>query len=217
MILYSDIRSGSCRRVLTVIDHLKLDMTIKSVDILAGETRQPDFLKLNHHGKLPVLEDGDLVLSEASAIMLYLCEQAGETSLLPDGPKRFEVLRWMFWAAEHFRIPAPIYFEEKVIAPLMGKEADAARLQEADRRLEETAAILETHLAEKRFVLGDMPTLADIDLAAPLSQMPRSGVPYHRFANIMRWSSDLEKALPAWKATGTALNDAMDAALRPAA
>lgn len=217
MILYSDIRSGSCRRVFTVIETLGLDVEIKTTDILKGATRSPEFLALNPGGKLPVLVDGDVVLSEASAIMLYLVEQAGDVTLAPSGAARFEMLKWMFWAAEHFRIPAPIYFEENVIGSmLMGKEPDAGRIAEADRRIAECSALLDAHLSHRQFVLGDHPSLADIDLAAPLSQMLRSHVPYQNFPNIMRWNRDLGQALPAWKRTGEALDLAMDTSLAAA-
>lgn len=217
MILYSDIRSGSCRRVLTVIETLSLNVEIKTTDILKGETHSPGFLALNAGGKLPVLVDGEVVLSEASAIMLYLVDQASDETLAPIGAARFEMLKWMFWAAEHFRIPAPIYFEENVVAGvLMGKTPDAGRLAEADRRIAEFSSLLDAHLSDRKFVLGDHPSLADIDLAAPLSQMPRSHVPYQTFPNIMRWDRDLGQVLPAWKRTGEALDKAMDAALKAA-
>lgn len=212
MILYSDIRSGSCRRVLTMIETLGLNVDVRETDILKGETKTPEFLALNPGGKLPVLTDGDLVLFEASAIMLYLADKAGENALVPTGTQRFQMLKWMFWAAEHFRVPAPIYFEENVVAAgLMGLTPDAGRLAEAERRIKETAGQLDAHLANNRFVLGDAPCLADIDLAAPLSQMSRSGVPYGDYPNIMRWNADLEDALPAWRRTGEALNAAMNA------
>lgn len=214
MILYSDIRSGSCRRVLTVIETLGVDVDIRETDILKGETKAPEFLKLNPGGKLPVFMDGDVVLSEASAIMLYLTDKVGNNPLVPASADRYQMLKWMFFAAEHFRISAPIYFEENlVVAKFMGKAPDASRLAEADRRIEDFAGQLDAHLAQNTFVLGDTPSLADIDLAAPLSQMSRTNVPYEKFVNIMRWNADLETALPAWKKTGDALNDAMDAAL----
>jgi len=212
LILFSDERSGSCRRVLAVIKHLELDIKIENVDILAGETKSPDFLELNPQGKLPVLVDGDVILTEAAAIMLYICDQFKDTSLNPTGAERFQMLRWMFWAAEHFRTSAPIYFEEKLIAIAMGGQPDEARLAEADRRIDEFAPMLDKHLSENNFVLGETPSLADFDLAAPLSQMTRTGVPYEKYPNIMRWDKSLEEAIPAWKETGERLRAGINAA-----
>lgn len=214
---YFDPRSGSCRRVSAVISHLNLDIEAHFVDLLSGANKTPDFEALNPNTMVPVLADGDLVLWEASAIMIYLCEKSGPTHLWPEGTQRHEVLKWMFWAAEHFRIPAPIYFEENVIARLFGNKPDENRLAEADRRIEQFAPVLERHLEGKKFVVGDAPTLADLDLAVVTSQMPRSHVPYERFPQIMAWVRRLEDELPAWRETGALLDAKMNDSLENAA
>lgn len=210
---YYDSRSGSCRRVSTVIKHLGIDVDWISLDLLAQESHSPDMLALNANGKLPVLVDGDLVLWEAAAIMIYLCEKAGDTTLWPEGVSRFQVMKWMFWAGEHARQGAPAYFEENFITKLTGKEPDQARLGYAEAQFRQFAEILDTHLASGGFVAGDTPTLADFDLAAPLSQISRSGVPYGDYPNIMAWNTRLETAIPAWKDTGDELNTRMDSLL----
>lgn len=216
--LYGDPGSGSYRRSVTVARHLTLAVEEVFIDLLAGENRQERFRSLNPNGMVPVLETIDsqgnrTVLSEAAAINIHLCEFSGDTALWPTGPARDQVRQWMFWAAEHFRQPAPIYFEEKVIAGLMGKPPNESRLAEADRLLALHGPVLDRHLADREFVVGDHVTLADIDLAAPLSQMPRSGVPYDRFPNIMRWTKNLAQACPAWHQAGVELDDRMNAAL----
>lgn len=215
---YADPGSGSCRRVSTVIKHLNIDVEEIFIDLLAGENRTDDFLKINPTGMVPVLviEDDDqekIILSEASAIMIYLCEQAGDTELLPDDDSRLQVLMWMFWAAEHFRQSSPIYFEEKIVAPMTGNKENISRLKEANRLIETHAAILNAHLENRKFVVGDHVTLADFDLAAALSQMPRTKVPYDKFENIMTWAIKLESDIAAWRITGKHLNNRMNKAL----
>lgn len=214
---YYDARSGSCRRVSTVIAQLNLQVEEIFVDLLGGGNKTPDFLQINPNGMVPALVDGDIILWEASAIMIYLCEKADDQSLWPKGPVKYDVLRWMFWAAEHFRQPAPIYFEENVIAGMVGNKPDTSRLDEANLRLERFTPILEQHLANRAFVCGDKPTLADIDLAAALSQMPRSGVPYHNYPNIIAWNARLEDSIAPWRTTGQQLDDEMTVYLRSAA
>lgn len=212
MKFYTDAGSGSCRRVSAVIHHLGLEIEEVSVDLLQGEGGSPELLALNPNGMLPVLVDGDTVLWEAAAIMLYLAD-GQPNDLIPSGAGRHDVLRWLFWAAEHFRIPAPIYFEERLVAKLMGQPADETRIAEADRRIERFAPVLESHLEGRQYVVGDGVTLADFDLAAPLSQMSRTGVPYDRYPNIMGWSRRLNQEVPAWRLTGERLDARMDAAL----
>lgn len=217
---YADPGSGSCRRVSAVIKYLNVDVEEIFIDLLTQQNRQEEFLALNPTGMVPVLIDyepdrGTIILSEAGAIMIYLCEKFDDTTLWPPGAQRFEVLKWMLWAAEHFRQPAPIYFEEKVIAPLMGRVENTPRLAEADRLLALHGPILNDHLQNRSFVVGETVTLADFDLAAPLSQMPRSHIPYDKFPNIMRWATDLEKTVESWRVSGRALNERMDKALPP--
>ena len=214
---YSDSGSGSCRRVSAVIETLGIEVETIFIDLLNGGNRTEEFLKINPTGMLPVIviEDkvrGDRVLSEAAAIMIYLCERSENSDLIPEA-YRLEVLQWMFWAAEHFRQAAPIYFEENVIALLMGKAIDATRLDEADRRMAIHASYLNEHLKDRQFVVGEQLTLADFDLAAALSQMPRSGVPFDQYEHIIAWSDRLEATIPAWRVTGETLQRRMNAAL----
>ena len=181
---YMDPGSGSCRRVSAVAQHLGIELDEVLVDLLKGENRQPDFLALSPSGMVPALVDGDTVLTESAAIMIYLAEQVEETELWPKGPARYDVLRWMFWAAEHFRQGPPIYVEEKIVAKLMGLEPDEARIVEANRRIERYGTVLDAHLKDRDFVVGDSWTLADIDLAAPLSHMARAGMPFESYPSI---------------------------------
>lgn len=212
---YMDPRSGSCRRVSAVIKQLELDVEEVFIDLLGGGNQTPEFLQKNPNAMVPALSDGNIILWEASAIMIHLCEHYGPTNLWPEGQRRIQVLKWMFWAAEHFRIPAPIYFEENVVAKLFGKQPDASRLTEANRRIEQFAPVLETHLAGRKFVCGDEPTLADLDIAVVVSQMPRSHIPYDRYPNFMSWVKRLEQALPAWKECGAMLDQKMTEVIAP--
>lgn len=212
---YADPGSGSCRRVSAVIEYLGVEVEEVFIDLFKGEADTPEFLAINPNGMVPALVDGKSVVWEAAAIMIYLCEQAGNHTLWPQGPARYEVLRWMFWAAEHFRQPAPMYFEERIVAKLMGHSANESRIVEADRRMLQFAPVLEAHLENRTFVMGDHVTLADFDLAAPLSQMPRTRVPYDTYPNIMQWYQQLNE-VPAWRITGERLEQRMNSAIAAA-
>jgi len=106
--LYTDLGFGSYRRVSAIIKYLNIDVDKIFIDLLAGENRTDDFLKINPTGMIPimVIKDDDLdkiILSEAAVIFIYLCEQYGDTGLLPNDDSRLQILTWMFLAAEHFR------------------------------------------------------------------------------------------------------------------
>jgi len=86
-------------------------------------------------------------------------------------------------------------------------------LKEADRLIETHATILNTHLENKTFVVGDNVTLADLDLAAALSQMPHIKVSYEKYENIISWASNLESDIAACRIIGKNLNNRINKAL----
>ena len=73
------IKTQAPRRVLALAKHLGIDAQYIEVDLMAGEMKTPSYLALNPNGKAPTLVDGDFVLWESSAIMVYLCINAGSS------------------------------------------------------------------------------------------------------------------------------------------
>jgi glutathione S-transferase len=138
-----------------------------TVNLVAGEHRRPEFLKVNPAGKLPVLVDGDLVLTESVAIVLYLAEKYPEKGLLPtDLTERAHVNRWLLFAATELEQPlwrisrhTALYPEDKRLP------GDVAL---ARQEFKEMAAVLEKHLQGRQFVVGDRATVADFVMAYTL-------------------------------------------------
>ena len=138
-----------------------------TVNLVAGEHRRPEFLKVNPGGKLPVLVDGDLVLTESVAIVLYLAEKYPEKGLLPtDLTERAQVNRWLLFAATELEQPlwrisrhTALYPEDKRLP------GDVALARQEFR---EMAAVLEKHLQGRQFVVGDRATVADFVMAYTL-------------------------------------------------
>jgi glutathione S-transferase len=95
--LYDFELSGNCYKLRLLMSILKLRYDIVPVDFYPGRQHKADwFLRLNPFGQLPVLQDGDLVLSDSGAILAYLAKKYDETGLwFPDDPATTaEVLRW---------------------------------------------------------------------------------------------------------------------------
>src|SRR5215470_3400988 len=93
-------------RARWTLQELGADFEPICVNLLAGEHRKPEFLKINPAGKVPVLVDGDLVLTESVAIVLYLAEKYPDKELMPRerGP-RAQVYRWLLFAATELEQP----------------------------------------------------------------------------------------------------------------
>ena len=87
------IKAQAPRRVLALAKHLGLDVEFVAMDPNTGALKSPDFAALNPNNKAPVLVDGETVLWESSAIMVYLCNKAG-SDMWPTQPnEQIEVLR----------------------------------------------------------------------------------------------------------------------------
>ena len=199
--IYGDPGSGSLRRVIAAAAIMGVDVERMNVDLFKGESHTPEFLKLNPHGLTPVLQDGDTVIWEASAINLYLAGKANSNLLGRTQSAKLEVLQWMFWSGEQWRIFSTLLFNEWAGATFMGKPKTDAIVQLAMTNIRNAALVLESHLATREFIVGDALTLADIDIAAPFSQYKRTGAPFEEFPNLVAWQQRLLKTVPAWADT----------------
>src|SRR5262245_50218733 len=93
-------------RARWTLQELGVDFESVTVDLTRGEHRRPEFLGINPAGKVPVLVDGDFVLTESVAIVLYLADKYPESGLLPSDPeRRAEVNRWLLFAATELEQP----------------------------------------------------------------------------------------------------------------
>ncbi|HWO13666.1 MAG TPA: glutathione S-transferase N-terminal domain-containing protein, partial [Polyangiaceae bacterium] len=93
-------------RAIWALRELDIPCELVTVNLLAGENRDPEFLRLNPAGKLPVLVDGDVVLTESVAIVLYLAEKYPHKGLIPtDLAERAQVYRWLLFTATELEQP----------------------------------------------------------------------------------------------------------------
>src|SRR5574342_1121642 len=95
MKLYDSAISGNSYKVRLLLNQLKIPCTIVPIDILKGESRTAEFLKINPNGRTPVLDDNGFVLAESNAILAYL---ARGTKYLPDDRQAWALIfQWMFF------------------------------------------------------------------------------------------------------------------------
>jgi glutathione S-transferase len=101
--LYHNPQSRS-NTVHYMLHELGQPFEIVPIDLKAGEHKAPEFLKLNPMGKLPVLRDGDVIVTETPAILLYLADKYPQAGLAPavDAPERGPFLRWLFFYGSCF-------------------------------------------------------------------------------------------------------------------
>jgi glutathione S-transferase len=181
--------SGHSHRVQLFLSLLGLPCELRPVDVLRGEGRTPAFLALNPLGQVPVIEDGELVLADSNAILVYLARRYDASGRwLPGDPVgAARVQRWLSLAAGELKDgPASARF-----ACLIGKTASASQLKVAQRLF----AFMAQTLAAQPFLAAAEPTLADIAMYSYTAHAPEGGIVLEPFPNLLAWLARVE-ALP---------------------
>jgi len=154
-------------RVRWTLQELGVDFEAISVDLVAGAHRRPEFLALNPAGKLPVLVDGDRVLTESVAIVLYLAEKYPAEGWIPrDLGERAQLYRWLLFTATELEQPlwriarhTSLYPEDRRLP------GDVALAREEFGAM---ASVLDAHMQGRHYVVGERVTVADLVLAYTL-------------------------------------------------
>lgn len=147
-------------RALWALNELGADFEFVSVNLFAGETQHPDFLRLNPAGKIPVLVDGDLVVTESAAIVLYLADKYAAKGLLPASiAERAQVYRWMLFAVTELEQPLWRIAKHTTIYPEENRlPGDVALARDEFLHM---AAVIDGHMAGREFLVGDRISAAD--------------------------------------------------------
>ena len=152
-------------RARWTLQELGVDFEGVTVNLRAGEHRSPQFLAINPAAKLPALVDGDLVLTESAAIVLYLAEKYRK--FLPtDTRGRAEVNRWLLFTVTELEQPLWRIAKNTNLYPEAQRLAADIPLAGQDFRA--MADVAEKHMQGRKFVVGDDVTVADFVLAYTL-------------------------------------------------
>jgi len=186
------------RKVCATAKHLNSPVEWIRIDLAKQEHKTPEFLAFNPNGKVPALVDGDAQIWESMAIMCYLAEKAG-SDLWPSDARQIDVIRWLSWDIAHFSRHAGTLFFQHVIKANFGMgPPDDAAVKEALGFFRHFAAVLNTHLESRSYLVGDALTIADFAVASILPVAEPAKIPVSEFPAIERWHARLEE-LPAWQ------------------
>ena len=182
MKLFNVAYSGNSYKVRLLLSQLRIPCEIAEVDILKGESRTADFLKINPNGRTPVLDDHGFVLAESNAILAYL---AKGTKYLPEDRQKFSLIfQWMFfeqYSHEPFIATSRFWMQHKPDSP------EKTALLASKRDGGWTALkIMEGHLAKNRFFVDDY-SIADIALFVYTHVAHEGGFSLDDFPKIRAW------------------------------
>jgi len=181
--------SGNCYKVRLLCALLGLELEIVPVDFMAGAHKQSPLIEMNPFGEIPVFEDGDVVLRDSQAILVYLARKHGGDRWLPTDPAGLaHVVSWLMVAeSEIARGPNDARLHDKFGFPI---DVDQAR-EKAARVL----GLLEGRLTGNDWLALDHTTIADIACMPYVALGHEGGVSLAAYPAIRAWIGRI-KALP---------------------
>lgn len=171
-----------------VFEELGVSYDRKQLDIRAGDTKKPEFLKVNPNAKVPAIVHDGVAIWESAAITMYLGEMFGVAKgLYPAaGPKRGEAMKWIVWTNVTL---AEAVYRRGHMGEWAEPDARSAKGEaQATKDIGELLAIANAALEGKPFLLGDY-TLADTHLNSYLDWLRHSKIDFAPFPNLNAWSA----------------------------
>ena len=186
---YGDSISGNCYKLQLVCSELGFDYVWHEMDILAGDTKTPNFLALNPNGKVPlmILEDGR-VLPESNAILSYLAD--GTALAGSDRYAKANVLRWLFFEQySHEPFIATSRFITKYLKSPPERQADLDAKQPGGYK---ALTVMEQQLSAEGFIANNEYSIADIALYSYTHVAHEGGFDLDGYPSVRKWLKRVE-------------------------
>jgi glutathione S-transferase len=187
LILHEYSQSGNCYKIRLTAALLGLGLERREYDIMKGETRTTEFLAaVNPNGRIPVLQVGERFIPESNAACFYL---ADGSALVPDGRfERADMLRWMFFEQyNHEPNVATLRFWLAFVGEERLSDLQRALLPGKREAGEAALRLMDEHLTERGFFVGERISLADIELYAYTHVAGDGGFDLSAYPAVRRW------------------------------
>ena len=193
MQLYVFPPSPNSLRCQAVANQLGIELELITVDLGGHAQMDAEFVALNPNHKIPTLVDGDFVLWESSAIMMYLAQVKPDNDLIPgDLQDRARMAQWLFWNTAHWGPTCGIFTFENLVKKIMNiGEPDPAQLVKGQEEFTRFGTVLNDHLKGRDTLVGSSVTPADHAIASWLVHAEGGGMPLNDYAEITRWSGKI--------------------------
>ena len=193
MQLYDYVLSGSCYKVRLFLSMIGRDYETIAVDYYpGGEHRRPEFLEINPLGQIPVLRDGDLILRDAQAILVYLAGKYDtERTWYPEDPEtQGQIAMWLSFAGGELMNSSAARLHDMLFYDF---DIDKVR---ADARA--ALRVLDDHLTDREidgagWIVGDTPTIADIACFPYVALSGDGGILLDDYNAVRRWIERTKK------------------------
>lgn len=191
--LYGYPISGNAYKVRLLLAFLNLPYEAINVDLMAGDTLTAEFKQLNPRGQVPVLCDGDVVIWDSMAILVYLARRYGNGEWLPnDAVQEAQVMQWLAVSENEL-----LYGLARARSTLLLKRP--FNLEQCQREGKAGLDVMEQHLATNAWLVAGQPTIADIACYPYVLLAPVGEVSLEPYPNVRQWLARMA-ALPNWVA-----------------
>ena len=193
--LYCFKESGNAYKAAIMLELSGCDWSKQWVDFFNGETRSADYRQnVNVMGEVPVLNHGDVHLTQTGVILSYLTQQTGKFGSETAEEER-EILRWILFDNHKLTSYTATY---RFLSNFM-KDTDPAVTDFLNGRMHGAFKVLNAHLEDRTFVAADRPTIADLSLCGYLFWPDEFGTSWDDYPHIGAWLGRIS-ALPGWVA-----------------
>ena len=181
--------SGNCYKVRLFCALIGQPIELIAVDFMASQHKSATYLALNLLGEVPILEDGDLILRDSQAILVYIASKYGGEAWLPKDPANAaKVMQWLSTAANEVQHGPG----DARLVDLFGYKLNKAT---AVANSNSILPIFEAHLDNNNWLEMERVTIADIACYPYIALSYQGGVSLEPYPNIRAWIARI-KALP---------------------
>ena len=192
-VLHCFAQSGNAYKPALMLQLAGADWSPRFVDYFGGETRTAAYRAVNGMGEVPVLEHAGLRLTQSGVILDYLAEALGQFGPR-DAAERREILRWTLW--DNHKLTS--YTATLRFMRTFTEAPDATVMKFLRGRAEIAWGILDTHLTQRAFAVGERLTIADLSLCGYLFWPGEIGVDWDAYPGIRAWLARIA-ATPGFK------------------
>jgi glutathione S-transferase len=190
--LYGHELSGNSYKAKLMLSLLGVEFEWIKVDLMKAEHKSPEFLALNPFGQVPVLVDGETIVADAQAMLVYLARQYGNEQWLPlDAEPLARVVRWLSTTAGEVRTgpeSARLYYLFNVTS---------INIERANQKAEFILTQLNQHLSEREWLELERPTIADVAVFPYVALAPDGKIALEPYPHIQKWIERV-KQLPGY-------------------
>ncbi len=190
MKLYDHPLSGNCYKVRLLLSHLGIEYEKATVDIFKGEHKSADFAKLNPNHKIPVLADGDHVIWESNAILMYVAKKYYPNDYFSDDPLKFGLIsQWLIFGKTSID---PYLAVSRYFLKFLGEDNyDKQHLKTLHDQGDQSLRIMNDHLSKNDFFASSY-SIADIACYPYVMLSGEGGFDLSKYPSVESWCKRIE-------------------------